>query len=33
MPTLQFNFGKVNENVEFYLVEEGNEDARIRSLF
>jgi type III restriction enzyme len=30
---MEFDFGKVNENVAFYLVEEGNEDAKIRSLF
>ena len=26
-------FGKVNENVEFYLVEQGKEEEKVRSLF
>lgn len=30
---MELEFGKVNENVSFYLVEQGKEDAEIRSLF
>jgi type III restriction enzyme len=30
---MEINFGQVNENVAFYLVEQGKEDAEIRSLF
>jgi hypothetical protein len=30
---MELNFGQVNEEVEFYLVEEGKEDSQIRTLF
>jgi hypothetical protein len=30
---MEIEFGKVNDRAEFYVVEQGNEESKIRTLF